>query len=82
MAVGPSSHLNVIKKIDFVPLTNRDAVVLIVTDQGHVQHQNIQIPDDMNIEDLKEVIKTLDELLRNRKISEASSILEAEFAKK
>jgi len=54
---------------------------LIVTDQGHVQHQNIRIPEDMNINELKEVIKTLDDLLKNRKISDASHILEAEFAK-
>lgn len=81
LAVGPSSQSSLIKKIDFIPLSSHDAVILIVTDQGHVQHQNIRIPDEMNIEDLKEVIKTLDDLLRNRLINEASQILEAEFAK-
>jgi heat-inducible transcriptional repressor len=81
MAVGPSSQENTIKKIDFIPINDKEAVVLIVTDQGHVQHQNIRIPDDMQINDLKDVIKTLDELLRNRFISEASHILTLEFAK-
>lgn len=81
MAVGPSSSGSIIKKIDFIPLSEQDAVILIVTDQGHVQHQNIRVPEEMNINELKDVIKTLDELLKNRKISEASSILEAEFAK-
>lgn len=81
MAVGPSSSGSVIKKIDFIPLSEADAVILIVTDQGHVQHQNIRVPDGMNINELKDVIKTLDDLLKNRKIAEASHILEAEFAK-
>lgn len=81
MAVGPSSKQSLIKKIDFIPLSEREAVVLIVTDQGHVQHQNIRIPDELDIESLKEVIKTLDDLLKNRLISEASQILEAEFAR-
>lgn len=81
MAVGPSSAGSIIKKIDFIPLSEHDAVILIVTDQGHVQHQNIRVPEEMNINELKDVIKTLDELLRNRRISEASSILETEFAK-
>jgi heat-inducible transcriptional repressor len=81
MAVGPSNQENTIKKIDFIPINDKEAVVLIVTDQGHVQHQNIRIPDDMQINDLKDVIKTLDELLRNRFISEASHILTLEFAK-
>jgi len=81
MAVGPSANENTIKKIDFIPFNDKEAVILIVTDQGHVQHQNIRIPDDMQMNSLKEVIKTLDELLRNRLISEASHILKLEFAK-
>jgi len=81
MAVGPTHQMSTIKKIDFIPLGEHDAVILIVTDQGHVQHQNITIPDTMKINDLKEVIKTLDDLLRDRLITEAKDILEAEFAK-
>ncbi len=82
LAVGPSSNQNTIKKIDFIPLNDQEAVVLIVTDQGHVQHQNITIPDEMNINELKDIIKTLDELLRNRFIDEAIQILQQAFAKK
>jgi heat-inducible transcriptional repressor len=82
LAVGPSGQLNTIKKIDFIPLTGNEAVILIVTDQGHVQHQTIQIPDEMSSDQLKEVIKTLDDLLKNRSIDEASQILEQAFAKK
>jgi heat-inducible transcriptional repressor len=82
LAVGPSGQLNMIKKIDFIPLAESEAVILIVTDQGHVQHQTIQIPDEMSSDQLKEVIKTLDDLLRNRSIDEASQILQQAFAKK
>jgi heat-inducible transcriptional repressor len=82
LAVGPTGSINVIKKIDFIPLTDQEAVVLIVTDQGHVQHQTITVPEGMSITQLKEVIKTLDDLLKNRSIDEASQILEAAFAKK
>lgn len=82
LAVGPNSTQNTIKKIDFIPLNDQEAVVLIVTDQGHVQHQNITIPDEMNINELKDIIKTLDDLLKNRYIDEAIQILEQAFAKK
>jgi len=82
LAVGPTGAENSIKKIDFIPLTDKEAVVLIVTDQGHVQHQTINVPEDMSIDQLKEVIKTLDDLLKNRSIEEASHILQASFAKK
>lgn len=81
MAIGPSSSQSKIKKIDFIPLGDKEAVILIVTDQGHVQHQNITVPELMDINSLKEVIKTLDDLLKDRFIEDASQILEAEFAK-
>lgn len=82
MAIGPSGQGSIIKKIDFIPLTEEQAVILIVTDKGHVQHQSIGIPEEMGINDLKEVIKTLDELLRDRPIEQASQILKAAFAKR
>ncbi len=82
MSIGSTSSLNTIKKIDFIPLTENQAVVLIVTNQGYVQHQNITVPPETNINELKKVIKTLDELLRNRFITEASQILQTAFAKK
>lgn len=81
MAIGPSSDQSIIKKIDYIPLSDEEAVILIVTNQGHVQHQNISIPDGMSSKDLKDVIKTLDDLLKNRNIHEALNILEASFAK-
>ncbi|MDY0277440.1 MAG: heat-inducible transcriptional repressor HrcA [Acholeplasma sp.] len=81
LAMGPNNNSSKIKKIDFIPVANNEAVVLIVTDHGHVQHQNIVIPDGLNANDVKEVIKTLDELLHNRFLEEASEILKNEFAK-
>lgn len=82
MAVGPDLlETSKIQKIDFIPLTDRSAVVLIVTNHGHVQHENIRISDEMNMKDLKEVITTLDDLLRNKYLYEASHIIKTEFAK-
>lgn len=81
LAVGPSSTATKIKKIDFIPVANNDAVILIVTDQGHVQHQSITTPEGMAVNDMKEVISTLDELLNDRYLEDAQQILENEFAK-
>lgn len=81
LAIGPSAATAKIKKIDFVPLTSSQAVILIVTDQGYVQHQSITIPKEGHINDVKEVIKTLDDLLRDRLIEDATQILESVFAK-
>lgn len=81
LAVGPSSEFDRIQKIDFVPVSMSQAVILIVTDKGHVQHQNLSIPADMDIKELEKVIKTLDDLLRGRALNEAITILKGRFAR-
>lgn len=81
LAIGPSSKLSTIQKIDFIPFSHKEAVILIVTNQGHVQHQNITIPEGMQINELKDIVKTLDELLKGRFIDDTSHILKATFAK-
>lgn len=82
MAIGPDVlETSKIQKIDFIPLGEKNAVILIVTNHGHVQHENIRISDEMNMKDLKEVITTLDDLLKNKYLYEASQIIQTEFAK-
>ena len=80
MALGPDIETSRIKKIDFIPLTEHEAVLLIVTDRGHVQHQSISLDDKITNNDLKEVIGTLDELLKNRYLKEAIEVLKSEFS--
>ena len=80
MAVGPKLNDKLtIKKVDFIPLTETEATILIVTNQGHVEHQTIQLPEDVSMTHVKGVIKTLDELLANKSLSEASGMLKKAF---
>ena len=81
MAVGPKNSEIKITKIDLIPTSEREAVILIVTNKGHVQHQNIAIPEGVKVNDITEVIKTLDDLLKNRYLEEAEQILKSRFAK-
>ncbi len=81
LAIGQSGSTAKIKKIDFIPLSLRQAVILIVTDLGHVQHQSITIPEEGDINEVKQVINTLDDLLKDKYILDASEILKSVFAK-
>lgn len=81
MAIGPNAQKNLIKRIDFIPISEKEAVILIVTDQGHVQHQHIHVPEGGRMEDVKKVIKTLDDLLRDHSIGQANDILKNTLAK-
>lgn len=81
MAIGPKNSEIKITKIDLIPTSDREAVILIVTNKGHVQHQNIAIPEGVKVNDITEVIKTLDDLLKNRYLEEAEQLLKSRFAK-
>ncbi|WP_035357167.1 heat-inducible transcriptional repressor HrcA [Acholeplasma granularum] len=80
VAVGPDILQSEIKRIEMIPLGLKDAVMLIVTNRGHVQHQHIHISEDMNMNDIKEVIHTLDDLLKNKTLETAIKILKEEYA--
>jgi heat-inducible transcriptional repressor len=81
LAIGPTHEILTIKKVDFIPLSDKTATLLIVTNQGHVEHQTISIPEALLMSDLKETIKTLDELIANKTLEEASLILNESLMK-
>ena len=41
VALGPDSQSERLARVDFMPLDERRGVVLIVTDQGHVEHRTV-----------------------------------------
>jgi len=75
MVLGPNDVFARIKKVDFIPLTNHEAVVLIVTDKGHVQSETVAIPEQLSLEDFKKIISSLNDLLENQLVKDAKRIL-------
>ena len=81
MALGADYRSELVKKMDFIPVSEKEAVILIVTNQGHVSNQMIKIPEGLNSEELKKVVKILDEVLRNKPLADVERILNDEFAR-
>ena len=81
MALGADYRSELVKKMDFIPVSDAEAVILIVTNEGHVSNQTIKIPNGLKSEDLKQVVKVLDEVLRNKPITDVEKILNDEFAR-
>src|SRR5690554_2626482 len=79
VAIGPDVENSTIKKIDFIPISSNQAILLIVTNQGHVQHQNIVLDEKSEMSEIKSVVKTLDDLLKDRHLNEAYQILSSQF---
>lgn len=84
IVVGPDIFkTSTIKKIDLIPLTDFQAIILIVTNKGHVQHQNIVLNNkkNINILDIQKVIEILNDLLKDKFLFEAKNIIQSDFVR-
>ena len=81
VALGPDVNNTLVKKLDFVPLNERQAVILIVTEHGNVQNQIVTIPKEMNLEELRKIVVMLDDCLRDVPLSRVEKILNDQFSK-
>ena len=61
--LGPSRDYSRVKKIQLVPISERQAVFVLITDQGHVESRTITLPTNIDMTRMESIIKALDELL-------------------
>ena len=59
-----------IKKLQFLSLRERFAIILLITDLGHVESKKIIIPEAINFRDIEKVIKLLNQALHDCPIFE------------
>ena len=70
-----------VMKMEIVPLSNKEAVLLIVTNNGSVQSQKIAIPEGYNMDDLLRIISMFDNAMYDHSILEIKEILSKEASK-
>jgi heat-inducible transcriptional repressor len=73
--LGSSANYQTVKKMEVVPLNERECVLLIVTSGGKVQSQSIIIPQGFKMDDLLRLINMFDNamfLLSSNKLSNIS----------
>jgi heat-inducible transcriptional repressor len=76
VVLGQSAQNSRIRKLQFVSLQDRYAIILMVTDLGHVESKKIIIPEGISIHEVEKVVKVLDEVLYDCLISEIDKRLE------
>lgn len=79
--VGSSNDYAKVMKMEIVPLSDNEAVLLIVTNNGAVQSQKISIPHGYNMDDLLRIIQMFDNAMYDHSIFEIRDILSKEAAK-
>ena len=70
-----------IKKLQFVGLKEHFALILMITDAGHVESKKIMVPDGLSFKEIEKVVNILDEILHNCLVSEIEEKLNEELQK-
>ena len=78
VVLGSTSHENLLKQIEVVPIDDVSMIVIIVTDKGHVEHKNIKL-EDVSLEEIKKTVGLINKLIAGTPIDEISTKLEYEI---
>lgn len=78
IVLGSTSHENLLKQIEVVPIDEESMIVIIVTDKGHVEHKNIKLRD-VSLEEVKKTVGLINNLISGTPIDEISTKLEYEI---
>ncbi len=79
--LGSSADFAKVMKMEIVPLSNKEAVMLIVTNSGLVQSQKITIPQGFNQDDLLKIIEMFDNAMYGHSVYEIREVLSKEASK-
>ena len=78
VVLGSTSHENLLKQIEVVPIDEASMIVIIVTDKGHVEHKNIRL-EDVSMDEVKKTVGLINNLISGTPIDEVSRKLEFEI---
>ncbi len=78
VVLGSTSHENLLKQIEVVPIDEVSMIVIIVTDKGHVEHKNIKL-QDVSLNEVKKTVSLINNLISGTPIDEISAKLEYEI---
>lgn len=76
--LGSTSHENVLKEINVIPLNLTNMVVIVITDKGFVEHKTINV-ENLSVDDIKKTVTLINNMIAGTPIDEVSSKLEFEI---
>ncbi len=79
ISLGPNAYHSKVKKIQLVPITSHQALILVITNFGYVESKQISISEEMDTDELIKVIDLLNEMLVDTPISKVSEKLHYEI---
>ncbi|WP_088102530.1 heat-inducible transcriptional repressor HrcA [Halalkalibacter urbisdiaboli] len=80
IVLGPEMFEAKLRSIQIIPLTKHSAILILVTDTGHVENQTINIPEAMEPGDLERTVNILNERLMGVPLYQLRHKLKKEIA--
>lgn len=77
--LGPNMEKATLQQIQFIALSDRSAVAILVTNSGHVEHKSISIPVGVQASDLEKMVNILNERLIGVPLTQLNNRLETEI---
>ncbi len=75
IALGKTAYNSRVKKLEFISLKENYAVILMVTDQGHVESKRIMVPYGLSVREIEKTINVLDRALHGCLVSDIKNHL-------
>ncbi|PYZ94236.1 heat-inducible transcriptional repressor HrcA [Salipaludibacillus keqinensis] len=80
IVLGPEVFESTLRQIQLIPISSSQAVVIIVTDTGHVESQTVQFPGDLEGAELEKVVNILNDRLRGVPLARLQDKLSVEIS--
>lgn len=80
VVLGPSAYETTLRRVQFVPLSDRTAVVLVITSSGQVHNKTINLPDGISGGDVERLFNILNEKLQGTPMYRIRSRIQEEIA--
>ena len=78
IVLGNNSKDNRLKKVEIVPLDENRVLTIVITDKGYVEHKNLVLPDNIEVEEVRKTVELINKLVVGTPINEVSEKLEYE----
>lgn len=79
VVLGRTSTYNKLKEVQVIPFNENRVIAIVITDQGHVEHKELNVNGDVSVNEVKKVVELINKLLIGTPLDEVSSKLEFEI---
>lgn len=74
--LGKESSDNLLSKVEVVPVSNRQLIVILITNTGHVENKSVFLEENISAEEITKTTELLNKMLVGTPIDEVPSKLE------